>query len=53
MRTWRIGASRSPCGPPHVGAYGDAALHDLERTHLIEGRPRYVGHARMVPEPGD
>lgn len=39
--------------PPHVGAYGDAALHEAERACIIARSPRYVGHVRMVPEPGD
>ncbi len=36
-----------------VSAYFDPALHQLERQTLFQQGPRYVGHSRWVPEPGD
>ncbi|MGI4984962.1 MAG: aromatic ring-hydroxylating oxygenase subunit alpha [Janthinobacterium lividum] len=36
-----------------VSAYFDADLLAREKTELFATGPRYVGHALMVPEPGD
>ncbi len=36
-----------------VGAYFDDALFEREIETLFRGGPGYVGHERMVPEPGD
>src|SRR5690348_12632165 len=33
--------------------YCDPRVFDAERSHLLARAPRYVGHALMVPEPGD
>ena len=36
-----------------VASYFDAALFERERDGLFRDGPRYVGHALVVPEPGD
>ena len=33
--------------------YCDPGVFDAERRHLLARAPGYVGHALMVPEPGD
>ncbi|MEO8134032.1 MAG: aromatic ring-hydroxylating dioxygenase subunit alpha [Betaproteobacteria bacterium] len=44
-------SSSSPQLPVH--AYFDAALYEAEMRTLFDRGPGYVGHERMVPEPGD